>query len=208
MRDEKEVYLFKKDGSCEVINTKSDRIAYCEQDYNSTLKDRRSGDDYIVRQEPRRINLKVKTLTKFFRIGDEYTRQFPSVIEKELECRFKYAKAVSVSDCDIYDLTYTYKMELNYAVAEDSPLHTIISSLEGQVQDTTDWQSKYIKSQGRVSELESEEVSSAMSIKNNKERISELELLADFYYQANSNPTAYFIYTLVCSWIINIFKRK
>lgn len=205
MKDEKEVYLFKKDGGYEVVNTESDRISYYEQDFNKVFD---GSWDNKARQEPRVFNLKVKTLTKFVRIGDEYTREFPSEIEKELERRFKYAKLVSVYDCDMSDLSYTYKMELNYAVVEDNPLHTIITALEGQVQDTTDWQSKYIKSQSRASELEYEEASSAMSIRDKKERISELELLADFYYQANSKPTAYFIYTLVCSWIINIFTRK
>ena len=127
---EKQVYLFEKDGSYKVVNIDKgmDRIGYYNHD-NSNNPCWQPNGDYIQYREPVKDWLEVKTLTKIVSI-DSYSLEKglvegASLVKDNLnygQCTGSYEKAMGFGR--------DYRLELNYVVVKDSPLHTIITELE------------------------------------------------------------------------------
>ena len=216
---EKQVYLFEKDGSYKVVNIDKgmDRIGYYNHD-NSNNPCWQPNGDYIQYREPVKDWLEVKTLTKIVSI-DSYSLEKglvegASLVKDNLnygQCTGSYEKAMGFGR--------DYRLELNYVVVKDSPLHTIITELEKSSKSSNDKDVKYQKDinalVGKIRKLEkcnsdlvNKHDSNTESLLKHKRQIVDLNIEIEESKDVVSKPSTSFLYLVFLNWLKNLFFIK
>lgn len=218
MKDKK-VYLFDKDGSYKVINVDRgmDRIGYYNHDNINNLCWQPDGD-YIQYREPVKDWLEVKTLTKIVSI-DSYNLQQglvegASLIKDNLnygQCTGSYESAMGLSK--------EFRLELNYAIVKDSPLHTIITELETSSRSSNDKDVEHQKDinalTDKIRKLEKENLglvdkhdSNTQSLSKYMWQIVELNIKIEESKELISKPNTSFLYLVFINWLKNLIFIK
>lgn len=218
MKD-KQVYLFGKDGSYEVINVDRgmDRIGHYSHD-NINNPCWQPDGDYIQYREPVKDWLEVKTLTKVVSI-DSYSLKQGLVEGAELikdnlnygQCVDSYEKAMGFGR--------DFRLELNYAVVKDSPLYTIITELEKSSRSSNDKDVEHQKDINvlvdKIRKLEKENTdlvnkhdSNAESLLKYKWQIVELNIKIEESKEIVSKPNISFLYLIFINWLKNLIFIK
>ena len=211
--------MFEKDGSYKVVNIDKgmDRIGYYNHD-NSNNPCWQPNGDYIQYREPVKDWLEVKTLTKIVSI-DSYSLEKglvegASLVKDNLnygQCTGSCEKAMGFGR--------DYRLELNYVVVKDSPLHTIITELEKSSKSSNDKDVKYQKDinalVGKIRKLEKENDSLLDKSVAWKERsityrgeIIELNKKDRVTKEMIDKPNATFLYLVFINWLKNLFFIK
>lgn len=217
--EDKQVYLFEKDGSYKIVNTpkRNDRIEYYK--YPDTINPCWNQDgDYIHYKEPEKDWLEIKTLRKIVSI-DSYSLQKglvdgASLIKDNLnygQCTGSYEKAMGFGR--------EFRLELNYAIVKDSPLHTIITELEKSSRSSNDKDVEHQKDVNvlvdKIRKLEKENsVFSEHRDANNEAldkyryEVRELRNGYNFIQNIIEKPNMTFLYSVFMNWIKVLFKNN
>lgn len=214
---EKLVYLFDKDGSYKIINVdrSMNRIGYYNHDPIDNPCWQPDGD-YIQYREPVKDWLEVKTLTKIVSIDSYNLKQGlaegASLIKDNLnygQCTGSYEKAMGFGR--------EFRLELNYAVVKDSPLHTIITELEKTSRSSSDKDTEHQKDINVLVDKIRKRDKVNTKLANDFEESKQHQLLTEQKLMSSlletsviktliEEPTIYFIFSLLMNWFKNLLK--
>ena len=217
--EDKQVYLFEKDGSYKIIylDKGRDRVEQYNQDgINNPCWEQR--DEYIQYREPVKDWLEVKTLTKIVSI-DSYALQQGLVEGASLiKDNLNYGQCTGNQEQPM-NFGRDFRLELHYAVVKDSPLYTIITELEKsssskssndkevEHQKEINTLVKKIKELERNNKFLTSEVSSAKeSLSDYKWKIIELKVENEWVEGTISKPSLALLYLVFINWIKSLFK--
>ena len=216
---EKQVYLFEKDGSYKIINAdrSMDRIGYYSHDSIDNPCWQPNGD-YIQYRETVKDWLEVKTLNKIVSIDSYSLKQGLVEGVSLIKDNLNYGQCTDSCDKAI-GFGKEYRLELNYAVVKDSPLHTIITELEKSSRKSNDKDTEHQKDVNvlvdkiRKLEKESAEFTDSSDEYKRHQKLTEQKLMSSLLETSVlksliEEPTIYFIFVLLMNWFKNLFKNS
>lgn len=208
MNNKRDVYLFKKDGSYEVTRTNAKSVAYYPEDVNKVYSGNFGNSKHIRHREIDVENVEIKTLVKVVNVDPMlYIQEPPDNTDWWRKGDLKWFELISYRDNMMYD-TVECKFEINYAVVKDSPLNSIIESLESVNKDAVDWRGKYLKQEDSLNHCVSDRNKLRVRLSDKTAHSEDMRRTLNCYYKINSKPTLYFIYTLFVTWVLNIFSKE